>query len=182
MIDARFIAELEGYSTRGYVPDPENSESGVTVGMGVDLAHANIHRMTLPQELKDKLVPYKGLKGKKALKFLEKKPLLLTPQEAVMLSKVATVRYTTFVKNFWNADSDVDWSAVPDAIQTIAFSVLYQYGRPARVPKFWKAITALDVAEGVAELRDFGDRYPTRRNKEADYLLESLDMKGTYYA
>jgi hypothetical protein len=38
MIDFNFISRLEGgRHTRGYVPNPETSRSGVTVGTGVDL-------------------------------------------------------------------------------------------------------------------------------------------------
>jgi nucleoid-associated protein YgaU len=43
------------------------------------------------------------------------------------------------------------------------------------MPRFWN-----DVAQGrwtnvVQKLRDFGDRYPTRRNAEADLLQRAID-------
>lgn len=179
MIDAKFIANLEGFTTRGHVPDVEGSKSGVTIGIGVDLGNTNLNRLHLPQELHDKLIPYKGKKGKRARKFLNDNPLNLTEEEAMLLSQIALVRYTTFIKNYWNTDSLIKWGAIPDPVQTVAFSVLYQYGRPNRVPKFWKAITDLDIKLTIAELRDFGDHYPTRRNKEADYLEQNLDLGET---
>ena len=38
MIDFNFISKLEGgRKTKGYVPDPEGSRSGVTIATGVDL-------------------------------------------------------------------------------------------------------------------------------------------------
>lgn len=182
MIDPKLIFDLEGFGTEGYVPHSEGSKSGVTVGVGVDLGHVNIHRMNLEKGLEAKLLPYKGKKGKRAVKFLKNNPLKLSEEEAMLVSQIAMVRYTTFVKNYWNSDSDVRWSSIPDALQTVVFSVLYQYGRPTRVPKFWKAATELDIEGVLEELRDFGDSYPTRRNKEADYLERNLDKEGIYYA
>jgi type VI secretion system secreted protein VgrG len=37
MIDFSFIGQLEGNKTEGYVPDPENSNSGVTIASGFDI-------------------------------------------------------------------------------------------------------------------------------------------------
>ena len=36
-IDFDFILEQEGFETEGYVPDAENSKSGVTIASGFDL-------------------------------------------------------------------------------------------------------------------------------------------------
>lgn len=182
MIDASFIKSLEGFSNKGHVPDAKNSKSGVTIGIGVDIANASLDKFNLPPALYKKLVIYKGKRGTKARKFLMNHPLELTEEEALMISQIAMLRYSTFIKNFWNADSEVKWNSIPDFIQTVVFSVLYQYGRPARVPKFWKQATELNVRGMIEELRDFGDRYPTRRNKEADYLAKHIDQGDTSYA
>ena len=179
MIDIRLIKELEGFTTKGVVPHAEGSKSGVTVGIGVDLGYLKVHRLPIPEKLKNKLQPYVGRKGKAAQKALRTQPLFLTEEEAMMLSQLQLLRYTTFVKNYWNADAEVLWSSIPDALQTVVFSVLYQYGRPERVPKFWAAVTDLNIPGAVNELRNFGDSYPTRRNKEADYLEENI---GENYA
>jgi hypothetical protein len=37
MIDYSFIEKLEGNTCIGYVPDPENSQSGVTIACGFDI-------------------------------------------------------------------------------------------------------------------------------------------------
>lgn len=179
MIDARFIRDVEGFSTKGYIPREEEGDNnvvkaGVTVGIGVDLGYLKVNRISIPDELREKLLPYAGKKGKAAKKALREKPLFLTEEEAMMLSQLQLLRYNTFVKNYWNADSQVKWSALPDAFQTVVFSVLYQYGRPERVPRFWLFATTLDIKRMIEELRDFGDSYPTRRNKEADYLEEHI--------
>ena len=52
-------------------------------------------------------------------------------------------------------------------------SVQYQYGNlEKRTPKFWGHVTKQDWDSAIKELRDFGDDYGKRRNREAD-LLES---------
>jgi len=173
MIDYNFLKSLEGFATEGTVPNPNGSQSGVTVGMGVDLGQTNLARLSLPNELYNKLKPYEGLKKPKAVEFLNANPLILTEEEATLLSQKALLRHLTFVKNMWNSPSQVRWGSVPDSIQTVVFSVLYQYGSPTRVPKFWEQALSLSVSGMIKELRDFGDAYPTRRNKEADYLIFS---------
>lgn len=175
MVDVDFLREVEGFSTKGTVPHPEGSKSGVTVGMGVDLGHTNISRLNLPDALYAKLKPYEGLKSKQAVEFLKKNPLELTEEEAMLITQKSLLRHSTFIKNMWNSHTSIKWSALPDRFQTIVFSVLYQYGTHLRVPKFWRAATTLDVKGMVAELRNFGDAYPTRRNKEADYLEKLLE-------
>lgn len=79
MIDFNFISELEdGRRTKGYVPDPEGSKSGVTIGTGVDLgqmAEGDLERLNLPTALKEKLRPYLGKKKHDALRLLEDMPL-----------------------------------------------------------------------------------------------------------
>ena len=42
-INYDFIESLEGFETKGYVPDPKGSNSGVTIGSGVDLGARNIN-------------------------------------------------------------------------------------------------------------------------------------------
>ena len=39
-----------------------------------------------------------------------------------------------------------------------------------RVPRFWSYITSNNWNSAIAELRNFGDAFATRRNKEADLL------------
>ncbi|MCZ6804491.1 MAG: pesticin C-terminus-like muramidase [Proteobacteria bacterium] len=57
--------------------------------------------------------------------------------------------------------------------QTVVASVAFQYGDlESRTPNYWQQVTTGDWPAALYNLRNFGDRYPTRRNKEAD-LLES---------
>lgn len=181
MIDHLFLRSLEGFTTNGVVPNPKGSQSGVTIGMGVDLGHTNLIRLALPEELYNKLKPYEGLKRWEAVSFLKKHPLELTEEEAMLVTQKSLLRHLTFIKNTWNSQAAVNWSSLPDVFQTVVFSVLYQYGSYQRVPKFWSAAVAIDVKGMIKELRNFGDAYPTRRNKEADYLSQLLgDSDGKY--
>jgi len=67
-----------------------------------------------------------------------------------------------------------DFFSLPRQAQTVIASVSFQYGNLAlRTPNFWKAITAQDWKRTIAILKKFGDRYPSRRNAEAN-LLEGL--------
>ncbi len=75
-IDHEFIGELEGSRKKGYVPDPKNSKSGVTIATGFDLGARNIvdlRKLELPSDLITKLTPYLGMKKFEAESFFEKK-------------------------------------------------------------------------------------------------------------
>ena len=78
-IDYNFIAELEKFKTKGYVP---SDNSGVTIGTGVDLKSKNEDYFSeLPKSIRDKLKPYFGLSGKAAKDKLAKIPLILGQAE-----------------------------------------------------------------------------------------------------
>ena len=93
MIDWAFIGSLEGQSVLdGYVPDPNGSQSGVTVATGVDLGQMDkeaLRALELPIALARKLAPYVGLKGATATMALASMPLSLTPDEAATLDGAA---------------------------------------------------------------------------------------------
>ena len=63
-IDYKFIGELEGGRlTKGYVPAPTVSRSGVTIATGFDLGQRNendLKSLNLSVGLIDKLKPYAG--------------------------------------------------------------------------------------------------------------------------
>jgi len=54
--------------------------------------------------------------------------------------------------------------------------VAYQYGLnlKVRAPRFWATLTEQDWPAAVAELRNFGDAYATRRIAEADLLATAI--------
>ena len=176
-IDWNFIGGLEGgQSLTGYVPDPTGSMSGVTIATGVDLGQRSvddINALNIPDALKVKLVPYAGLKGQDAANYLAQKPLTITQDEASALDQaVQTPLVNQLRSNYDAATSSGSFDGLPDQAQTVITSVATQYG-PAlsqATPTFWAKVTAKDWPGAVQELRNFGDSYPTRRNKEADLL------------
>ena len=66
-IDFDFILEKEGFKTQGYVPDPENSKSGVTIASGFDLGARVLEDLKgLPDNIVELLTPFLSLKGANA--------------------------------------------------------------------------------------------------------------------
>ena len=182
-IDWNFIGGLEGgQRLTGYVPDPTGSMSGVTIATGVDLGQRSaddINALNIPDALKVKLVPYAGLKGQDAANYLAQNPLTITQDEANALDQaVQTPLVNQLRSNFDAATGSCSFDGLPDQAQTVITSVATQYG-PAlsqATPRFWSKVTAKDWPAAVQELRNFGDSYPTRRNKEADLLQTIYQM------
>lgn len=183
MIDWHFIGALEGQSLlTGYVPNPEGSQSGVTIATGVDLGQLTIGeltRWTLPETLCDLLEPYVGLRGAAAVAFLDEHPLTITQELSDMLDEADRKPITDALARYYGrACGPVSFMSLPDAAQTVIASVAFQYG-PAlrlRTPRFWATAVARDWQAMVNELCAFGDAYPTRRRKEAGYLAGALAL------
>lgn len=175
-IDFSFITELEGYSLTGYVPDPEGSDSGVTIASGFDLGQcAGIAlELMFDKNLADKLEPYAGKKKQEAVEYLAEHPLTVTKAEADTINTVVHKESAEKLERTWNKWSGYcKWDDLSTPKATVLASVSFQYGSlPVKTPNFWRQCISSDWSAAVANLRDFGDKYPTRRNKEAD-LLES---------
>lgn len=182
-----FISELEGgQQLNGYVPAVDQSKSGVTIATGVDLGQRSedsIDALAIPGQLKTKLKPYAGLKKQAAVDLLAQHPLTISKEEADALDRaikegsVSEVRdrYDRAVANDRTAPKFNDLS---EGAQTVICSVAFQYGSnlERRTPRFWRACTERRWRDVLAELRAFGDDYPTRRNKEADLLEDSEEF------
>lgn len=177
-----FISGLEGGPVlRGYVPDPKNSNSGVTIATGFDLGQrsaSELHRL-LPAALATKLSAYCGLKKHDAVNALNRSPLTITADEAEEIDLSVKHQMLTQLVQRYNRDSKTDFEDLTEQMQTVIASVAFQYGDLSkRCPKFWRAATKVDSDAMALELRDFGDRYPSRRNREANYL-QLIRAKGT---
>ena len=182
-IDWEYLTVAEGFEKQGYIPKKDGKilgSSGVTIGTGVDLGSKNAaYFSSLPQSLQDKLKPYLGLKGTAADKALKKTPLSLENEEARQISAVAKLAETKLIKDQWQLATNTSFDDLPQWMATPIASVLYQHGAGdpggiKGVPDFWKAATAQDIPAMEAELRRFGDKHPTRRKADADYLVGSL--------
>ncbi len=183
--DFRFIESLEGARVlKGYVPDSSASGSGVTAATGVDLGQLSaedLKSLSIKDVTRTKLTPYLGLKGSKAVDFIKKKPLVLSAVEAGDLDRAIQVRHLERIRQVYNRTRDAKDSKSFDELeqeaQTVILSVSYQYGPnlERRAPNLWNHVKKNEWAKVESELRNFGDRYPTRRRKEADLLT---GMKG----
>lgn len=188
-IDVNFISSLEGTSLVGYIPKEKGvplGKSGVTVATGFDLGQRNeqdLRILGLNPQLVSKLRPYLGKKKWEADNFLRANPLTLTPKEVDEINKSV---FIVKVRGIIREVGETKWQAMSRSLRTVLASVQFQYGSArSRTPNFFKRVLSLDVPSVASYLRSFGDRYRTRRNKEADYLQTSMKdvkkqlLKGT---
>lgn len=186
-IDFGFISDREGgQRLTAYVPDAQNSNSGVTIATGVDIGQykqSEINGWNIPASLKEKLLPYASpLTGQAAKDLLDQQqpPLTITKEEANALdSAIQQGKVDALVRRYNSATSGSTFAQLPTQAQTVIASVAFQYEYlPKSAPRFWSDVTHQQWQAAVTELRNFGDSYTTRRNKEAD-LLQSAINQGT---
>ncbi|TBR44811.1 peptidase [Marinomonas agarivorans] len=182
-IDFGFIAELEGSSNKGYVPDPEQSRSGVSIAAGFDIGQRTESELkqAFPSSLCEKLLPYAGKIRQDAVDVLAKIPLTLTDEELDIINRYSHSQAEKRLIDSWaNTDHYESFFNLSSQCQTVVASVAFQYGSLAkRTPNFWRQITQGDWTDALANLRNFGDKYPTRRNKEADLLASWLETQNS---
>ncbi|HBY59870.1 MAG TPA: hypothetical protein DEH78_08595 [Solibacterales bacterium] len=181
-IDDDLISEFEGgRSLEGYVPDAHGSRSGVTAATGVDLGQmsaSSISDLGLSDELSGTLAPYLGLRGEEAEQYLSEHPLNLSEDDARALdSRVHEGLRRSVASRYDRSGAPISFGELPGEAKTAIVSVATQYGPDLqkRAPRFWEAVTSGDWPAAVDELRDFGDRYPSRRKREADVLQKGID-------
>ena len=172
-IDWNFISQQEGTKLEGYVPDSKNSKSGVTIATGFDLGQRKeVDIEMLPKDLQNKLKPYLGLTKEKAVEKLKEIPLNITKEEQKIIDENAKSQAVQYLIKDYEKETGKRFSDLTRQQQTVIASVAFQYGNLAdRTPNFWKAVTNNDWDTVEKELRNFKDRYPSRRNREADYLV-----------
>ncbi len=193
--DWDFIAECEGGLTlEGYVPRDHNGDpldkSGPTIGAGVDLGQqdaATLRSWGLDETILEAVEPYLGLRGWDAVDFLEAKPLEMSQEDAHSLTVVAQKGLLADLADRYAQAAQSPLSALTTAQQTVIVSLAFQYGPnlARRTPRFWARCVAGNWMAVVAELEAFGDKYPTRRRKEADLLkveqamtiMEAVDLE-----
>lgn len=178
-VDSGFVGHQEGFRLDAYVPDPLFSMSGVTVGTGVDVGQrsaADIQALDIPEGLKQKLIPYAGLKGQDAVNFLANRPLRLSAEEAYALDTAVAHDIFGDVATLYDAASEDSFLELPLEARTAIGDLAYQYGPnlAQRTPDFWGDVTQGRWDEATQTLKDFGDRYPDRRNEEAALLEQAI--------
>ena len=186
-VNMEFLRMSEGFETEGYVPrsgEQVLDSSGVTIGTGLDLGTKNMDYFKdfENKETLKKMEAYFGMKGQAAYDFEQENPLSLTREEAVEVDNFVKGRELESIENSFLALTGKELSSMPPRLQTVIADLQFQYGSNYnRTPKFREIIK--DIAEDpqdaqsymplMKELRDFGDKYDTRREREAD-LIQGL--------
>lgn len=177
-VDWSFIQGLEGRKLKGYVPTDKAGkvfdQSGVTIGTGFDVGQRSLNdlkSMGLPDSLVTKLAPYAGKKRDQAVKALAAAPLRLSSGEVDLLDKIVKKQELNKLVNSYNKSSKTKFEDLLPEQQTILASVAFQYGDLAKkTPNFWRSVTSGNWNQAHKNLLNFGDKYQTRRHKEASLL------------
>jgi len=177
-IDFNFISRLEGSSCTGYVPDPKNSQSGVTIASGFDIGQRSESELkqAFSGDLCLKLLPYSNKIKQDACDALTQQPLSISQEEADSINIYSHHHAQKKLIQEWQlAKPYTDFDLLSSACQTVVASVAFQYGNLAlKTPNFWQQVTSGNWQSAYVNLRGFGDKYPSRRNIEADLLATWL--------
>lgn len=176
-IDFDFILKQEGFETKGYVPDAENSKSGVTIASGFDLGARKESDLTgLPKDIIDILKPFLGFQGAEASEIAPN--LEVTEDQAKIINEFAKSEAITKLKSKWENATGTSFDDLSTEQATVLASVAFQYGDlESRTPNFWKQTTSGDWVGAYKNLLKFGDRYTSRRLDEAALLWKSDALK-----
>ena len=179
-VDFDFILEQEGFELKGYVPDSKKSQSGVTIASGFDLGARNLNDLKgLPQDIIDILKPYLGLKKKAAEDKLKEKPLNVSKDQVKTINKFAKKKSLTQLSKAWKAKTGKEFSTLSKEKATVVASVAFQYGNlETKTKNFWQQVTSGDWDGAYKNLLNFGDRYDSRRKREAKYLMKDIKEAG----
>ena len=175
-IDFDFILEQEGFETKGYVPDAKSSKSGVTIASGFDLGARDENDLQgLPEDIVKTLKPYLGLKGEEAENFLNNNILNITEKQAKIINEFAKKEAVKNLRNAWETTTGTSFNDLSKEKATVLASVAFQYGNlQTETPNFWRQATNNQWQEAYNNLLNFGDRYDSRRKREAEYLFPNL--------
>ena len=184
-----FISELEGKGVKkAYVP---SENSGVTVATGFDLKEKDVNmlsEMGISEDTTNILSQFFGMSGADAEEA--SKGFELNDEQVKEIDQASHNWYSDQVIKTYNSHNPVKpFEELTPAQQTVLTSVGFQHGtgfkrKDGSDMNFIKQAASGDWNAVLNNLRNFGDQFPTRRNKEAD-LLESekkipLDKEGTH--
>jgi hypothetical protein len=174
VIDWSFIRKVEGVRYVGYVPDPKESKSGVTIGCGVDLGMmTDAEFNSLPVALQDVVEPYRHLVGRAAIQKLNASPLSVDTDQVNLLNQIIFNELSSELQKDYDraTGEDGSFAHLTDGEQTCIMSVAFQYGvLAAKCPRFWSDVTTKNWTSAIAELQNFGDAYESRHLQEATLL------------
>ena len=97
-------------------------------------------------------------------------PLAIASPNNIQVAFCRFERENNNPKDKWNEDSDTDFDDLPTNQATAVASVYYQYGQQMFDHDYWDQTTSGDWNAARNNLMNYGDRYNSRRNREATYL------------
>ena len=175
-----FISQQEGGGKkRGYIPKHEGEvldSSGVTIATGWDVGQMSKEELTrsgLSQNIINKMIDYVGKTGKDSLYALDKFGIPeIEDKEVIEINKYTKNKTLSSIRKKYEKDSGESFDILTKAQQTVLASVAFQYGSnlKSKTPNFWKQVTSGDWDSVVKNLENFGDKYSSRRNREANLL------------
>ncbi|MBS0350744.1 MAG: hypothetical protein JSR33_06100 [Proteobacteria bacterium] len=175
-VDLKFIAKMEGTVLRGYVPLPKTTNSGVTIGSGLDLGQLTVsefNKLPMDEALQAKLRPYVGLKKYNAVAYLRAHPLKITSKELIQVNQAAANMILAPLQKSYDQVSKVKFVDLPAAAQTALFSFAYQYGSgfkyKSATHQLWNYYVKQDWNNVNRTLRAFHS-YGPRRRQEAQLI------------
>ena len=171
-----FISSLEGKGVKtGYVP---SENSGVTIATGFDLKEKTpeflINELGVSEETTGFLSQFMGMSGAEAEEVAPN--LKLSDTQVQEIDKASHSWYTNQVIATYNKHNPVKpFEELTQAQQTVLVSVGFQHGTSftrtdGSDMNYIKQAASGDWDGALSNLRNFGDEFPTRRNKEADLL------------
>lgn len=172
-----FIFNKEGgIKTTGYVPDGSD-RSGTTVANAFDLGQQTKESIKnfgfKDPNILNIIEPYLGIQGEEAKKIAP--TLQLTDEQAQDIADTVKNYYENNIQKQYNSRrKNINFEQLDPAVQTAVASVGYQYGDLRRTPKFFDAALNNDVPSLVDELKNFNDNFTTRRNAEANYVIDNI--------
>ncbi len=182
-INWQFISELEGKAINtAYVPD---NNSGVTIGTGFDLKEKNadlLEEMGISQETTSLLSQFFGMSGAQAKEAST--GFTLTDNQVKEIDKASHEWYAKQVIKTYNKHNPVKpFEELSRAEQTVLVSVGFQHGTSftrtdGSDMNFIKQAASGDWDAVLENLKNFGDKFPTRRNKEAKLLEDEKKILG----
>lgn len=191
-IDVQFVEDQEGHvdpalNHIGFVPTKKNGEvigkSGVTVGYGVDLGQQGeegLEKLSVPEELVNKIKPYLGLTKQEAVKKLKQQPLQLREEETDALNKAFLRRDVDAIRESVGEEA---WANLPKEARTVMLSLKRNFGKGALSFDTFEALKTGDLREAIRRLRnkeEWSNRIlDKRRNREADLLERALRSGGS---
>jgi GH24 family phage-related lysozyme (muramidase) len=172
-VDWKTIEQFEGgRAQEGYVP--KSGRSGLTVGAGFDVGQRQ-NLDGLSPEVQSKLQPFVGKqRGQADAALARQGGVNLTPEQEAEVTGFAKKETEQKMKDEWEKISEIPFENLTPAQQTVLASVMHQYGTFRRAPRFSQFAGKGQWDKVVGELRNFGDDYDSRREREADYLKQSL--------